>query len=320
MNVFNLPFYRGVLGQPSTVMGKQLFLLPMGLILTTAKYRWQATHCCPPPRSLIRTEMPRVQLILFWARTDWTDAKREVYISRLHSSYSHQETVLARPCELHVRASCFVKCSIFIFFSQWVAVNSERSRAASRNEHCAIMFQTSVWWIWSCSLSLCSSVVLTLARGLFPSTDCCFSRVRESCQVPGFSPACTGKREEHWHGGAVRPSCCGWHRNETAGKQLQRTLPAWSWMLLHERINWIKEVLLWREKCKMDTTCRKFSAQNTVLVQTVWSLAGKSVKHEFLSAAVRFYLLAVGCSSGCSGHFAAPSMGCHLWRVQNVFW
>lgn len=42
----------------------------------------------------------------------------------------------------------------------------------------------------------------------------------------------------------------------------------------------------------MDTICRKFSAKNTVLVQTVWSLAGESVKHEFLLAAVWFYLLA----------------------------
>lgn len=69
----------------------------------------------------------------------------------------------------------------------------------------------------------------------------------------------------------------------------------------------------------MDTTCSKFSVKNTVLVQTIWSLAGESVKHEFLSAAVRFYLLALGYTAECSGHFAAPSMGCLLWRVQNVF-
>lgn len=64
MNVFNLPLYRGVSGNPIPVMCKWLFLLPMGL--TIAKGRWQATHCCPPPCSLIRTtEMPRVHLILF---------------------------------------------------------------------------------------------------------------------------------------------------------------------------------------------------------------------------------------------------------------
>lgn len=318
MNVFNLPLYRGRLGQPSTVMCKWLFLLPLGLTLKTAKGRWQATHCCPPPRSLIGTpEMPRVQLILFWARTDWSDAKREVYISRLHSSYSHQEIVLYRPCELYVRASCFFKRSIFIFFPQWVAVNSERSRAASRNWCCAITFQTSIWLIWSCSSrSLCSSVALTLMRCLFPSAGCSFSGVRKQCQVPGLSPACAGKCAERpaprllvaevlW----VTPE---WNRWKATPKGPPSIIPdATSWM----RINESKEVLLWREKWKMDTICRKFCAKNTVLVQTVWGLAGESVKHKFLSVAVRFYLLAVGCSSGCSGHFALLSMGFLLWRV-----
>lgn len=69
----------------------------------------------------------------------------------------------------------------------------------------------------------------------------------------------------------------------------------------------------------MDTVCRKFCAKNTMLVQTVWSLAGKSVKREFPSVTVQFYLLAVACSSGCSGHFAVLSVGCLLWDFQNVF-
>lgn len=55
----------------------------------------------------------------------------------------------------------------------------------------------------------------------------------------------------------------------------------------------------------MDTICRKLSANNTMLVQTMWILAGESVKHKFLSAAVRFCLLAVGHSSGRGGHFAS---------------
>lgn len=131
------------------------------------------------------------------------------------------------------------------------------------------MLQTSVRLIWSCSFSLCSSVVLTLARCLFPSTGCGFSRVKKSCQVPGFS--CL-----HWEmrgapdTGSVRPSCCGWHQNinhwiATPKDPPSMILDAASW----DRINGIKEVLPWREKCKM------------------------CVKHEFLLAAVRFYLLAV---------------------------
>lgn len=103
-------------GSPALLCVSGYFCCPWDWLFQLQKAGGKLLTCCPPPCSLIRTtEMPRVQLILFWARTDWTDTKREVYISRMHSSCSRQEIVPYRPCELHVRASCFVKCSIFIF-------------------------------------------------------------------------------------------------------------------------------------------------------------------------------------------------------------